>query len=134
MKYMLDTNICIELIRKKPPSLIKRLTECTPGDVGVSTITVAELMHGAYKSSQVEQNMSALEQFLLPIEIVAFDQHASATYGWVRASLEKTGNMIGSMDLLIGAHALSLATAIVTNNTGEFKRIPNLKVEDWMVE
>jgi tRNA(fMet)-specific endonuclease VapC len=89
-------------------------------------------MHGAYKSSQVEQNMSALEQFLLPIEIVAFDQNASVTYGWARASLERTGNMIGSMDLLIGAHALSLAITLVTNNTGEFSSIPNLKVEDWM--
>jgi len=132
MKYMLDTNICIGLIRQKPTSLIKRLTECTPGDVGVSTITVAELMHGAQKSSQVEQNMSALEQFLLPIEIADFDMHASVLYGLVRASLEQAGNMIGSMDLLIGAHALSLDLILVTNNTGEFKRIPNLKVEDWI--
>jgi tRNA(fMet)-specific endonuclease VapC len=132
MKYILDTNTCIGLIRKKPPSLIKRLTECALGDVGVSTITVAELMHGAYKSSQVEQNMSALEQFLLPIEIVAFDQHASVAYGLVRTSLEQTGNVIGSMDMLIGAHALSLDVILVTNNTGEFKRIPNLNVEDWM--
>jgi tRNA(fMet)-specific endonuclease VapC len=132
MKYILDTNICIGLIHKKPPSLIKRLTECAPGDVGVSTITVAELMHGAYKSSQVEQNMSALEQFLLPIEILAFNQHASVAYGLVRASLEQTGNVIGSMDMLIGAHALSLDVILVTNNTGEFKRIPNLNVEDWI--
>jgi len=131
MKYMLDTNICIGLIRQKPRSLIERLTDCAPGDVGVSTITVAELAHGAQKSSQVEQNMSALEQFLLPIEVTDFDQHASITYGLVRASLEQAGNVIGSMDMLIGAHALSLDVILVTNNTGEFKRIPNLKMEDW---
>ena len=102
MKYMLDTNICIGLIRQKPPSLIKRLTECAPGDVGVSTITVAELMHGAQKSSQVEKNISALEQFLLPIEVADFDQHASMAYGLVRASLEQAGNLIGSIDLVSG--------------------------------
>jgi tRNA(fMet)-specific endonuclease VapC len=134
MKYMLDTNICIGLIRQKPQSLIERLTDCAPGDIGVSTITVAELAHGAQKSSQVEKNMSALEQFLLPLEIADFNQRASIAYGFVRASLERTGNVIGSMDLLIGAHALSLNVILVTNNTGEFKRIPNLKIEDWMIE
>jgi tRNA(fMet)-specific endonuclease VapC len=132
MKYMLDTNICIGLIRQRPKKLIERLTDYEPGEVGISTITIAELAHGAQKSSQVEQNMSALEQFLLPIEIVDFDQEASLTYGFVRASLERGGNMIGSMDMLIGAHALSLGVALVTNNVDEFQRIPNLKVEDWM--
>jgi len=132
MKYMLDTNICIGLIRQKPASLIKRLTDCAPGDVGISTITVAELMHGAQKSSQVEKNLSALEQFLLPIEVADFDQNASVAYGFVRASLEQAGNLIGSMDMLIGAHALSLDVILVTNNAGEFKRIPHLKMEDWM--
>lgn len=132
MKYMLDTNICIGLIRQKPQSLIERLTDCAPGDIGVSTITVAELAHGAQKSSQVEKNMSALEQFLLPLEIAEFNQRAAIAYGFVRASLEQTGNVIGSMDLLIGAHALSLDVILVTNNTGEFKRILNLKIEDWM--
>ncbi|MDI6770305.1 MAG: type II toxin-antitoxin system VapC family toxin [Anaerolineales bacterium] len=132
MKYMLDTNICIGLIRQKPQPLIERLTECASGEIGVSTITVAELAHGAQKSSQVEQNMSALEQFLLPLEVADFDQRASVTYGLVHSSLEQTSNVIGSMDMLIGAHALSLDVTLVTNNTGEFKRIPNLKMEDWM--
>lgn len=132
MKYMLDTNTCIGLIRQKPQSLIERLTDYAPGDVGVSTITVAEFAHGAQKSSQVEQNISALEQFLLPIKVADFNQRASDAYGWVRAFLERQGNVIGSMDVLIGAHALSLDVILVTNNTGEFKRIPNLKMEDWM--
>jgi len=131
MNYMLDSNICIGLIRQKPQRLIERLTECAPLEVGVSSITVAELVHGAQKSSQVEQNMAALEQFLLPLEMADFDQRAAIAYGFVRASLERAGNVIGSMDMLIGAHALSLDVVLVTNNTGEFKRIPNLKIEDW---
>jgi tRNA(fMet)-specific endonuclease VapC len=132
MKYMLDTNICIELIRHKPQKLIRRLTRCEPGEVGVSSITIAELAHGANKSNQVEQNLAALEQFLLPLEIADFDQQASTAYGVVRAYLEREGKVIGSMDMLIGAHALSLGVTLVTNNTDEFQRIPKLKVEDWM--
>ncbi|MBI5823621.1 MAG: type II toxin-antitoxin system VapC family toxin [Chloroflexi bacterium] len=133
MKYMLDTNICISLIRYQPQPLIDRLTACAPGEVGVSSITIAELTHGANKSNQVERNLSALEQFLLPIEIADFDQQASAAYGFVRAYLEREGRVIGSMDMLIGAHALSLGVVLVTNNTSEFQRIPKLKIEDWMV-
>lgn len=132
MKYMLDTNICIGLIRQKPQKLIRRLTRCEPGEVGVSSITIAELAHGANKSDQIEQNLSALDQFLLPIEIAYFDQPASAAYGIVRAYLEREGKTIGSMDMLIGAHALSLGVVLVTNNTDEFQRIPKLKIEDWM--
>lgn len=132
MKYMLDTNICIGLIRQKPQKLIRRLTRCEPGEVGVSSITIAELAFGANKSNQIEQNLSALEQFLLPIEIADFDQQASAAYGAIRAYLEHEGNIIGSMDMLIGAHALSLGITLVTNNMDEFQRIPKLKVEDWM--
>lgn len=132
MKYMLDTNICIGLIRQKPQNLIRRLTRCEPGEVGVSSITIAELAFGANKSNQVEQNLTALEQFLLPIEIADFDQQASAAYGVIRAYLEREGKIIGSMDMLIGAHALSLGAIVVTNNVDEFQRIPKLKVEDWM--
>jgi len=132
MKYMLYTNICIGLIRQKPQKLIQRLTRCAPGEVGVSSMTVAELAHGANKSNQVEQNLSALDQFLLPIEIADFDQQASAAYGVVRAYLEREGKVIGSMDMLIGAHALSLGAVLVTNNIDEFQRIPKLKVEDWI--
>jgi len=132
MKYMLDTNICIGLIRQKPQKFIRRLTRCAPGEIGVSSITVAELAYGAQESSQVERNMSALEQFLLPVEIADFDQRASVAYGFVRAFLERQGNTIGSMDMLIGAHALSLSVILVTNNSAEFKRIPDLNIEDWM--
>jgi tRNA(fMet)-specific endonuclease VapC len=132
MKYMLDTNICIGLIRKKSQALIKRLVSYTPGEIAVSTITIAELAHGVQKSNQVKKNMAALEQFLLPLEVADFDQQASVIYGALRAELEREGNIIGAMDMLIGAHALSLEVILVTNNMNEFQRIPNLKLEDWM--
>lgn len=132
MKFMLDTNVCIGLIRQKPQALIERLSTCLPGEVGISSITIAELAYGAQKSSQVQRNMAALEQFLLPFEIANFDQRASIAYGVIRTTLERKGNTIGSMDMLIGAHALSVDVALVTNNTDEFQRIQNLKLEDWM--
>ena len=134
MKYMLDTNVCVELIRHRPQSLIERLTAYDPGEVGVSSITAAELAHGAQKSNKVKENLSALEQFLMPLEVADFDQRASAAYGFVRAFLEREGRIIGSMDMLIGAHALSLGAIMVTNNTDEFRRIPDLSIEDWMKE
>jgi len=132
MKYLLDTNICVELIRQKSQTLITRLVTCSPGEVAVSTITVAELAYGVQKSSQIRKNQAAFEQFLLPLEIADFDQRASLAYGTLRAMLEREGNMVGAMDMLIGAHALSLEVTLVTNNTNEFKRIPNLNLEDWM--
>lgn len=132
MKYLLDTNICIALIRQKPKEIIEQLTSHRPGDIGISTITIAELIHGAQKSKQIEQNMTALDQFLLPLEIADFDQSAAIAYGHIRTYLENKGILIGSMDMLIATHALSLDVALVTNNTREFKRIPDLKIEDWM--
>jgi tRNA(fMet)-specific endonuclease VapC len=132
VKYLLDTNICVALIRQKPRELIEQLTSHELGDIGISTITVAELTYGAQKSSQTEQNMTALYQFLLPLEIADFDQDAAVVYGHIRTYLEKEGLPIGSMDMLIAAQALSLDAALITNNTREFKRIPNLKIEDWL--
>lgn len=132
MKYLLDTNICIALIRQKPKEIIKKLTSYKPGDIGISVITIAELVHGAQKSVLTEQNMTALDQFLLPLEVADFDQSAAVVYGQIRAYLETRGTLIGSMDMLIAAHALSLDVILATNNTREFRRVPNLKMEDWM--
>ena len=132
MKYLLDTNICIALIRQKPKEIIKKLTSYKPGDIGISVITIAELVHGAQKSVLPEQNMTALDQFLLPLEVADFDQSAAVVYGQIRAYLETRGTLIGSMDMLIAAHALSLDVILATNNTREFRRVPNLKMEDWM--
>ncbi|GAB4484114.1 MAG: type II toxin-antitoxin system VapC family toxin [Anaerolineales bacterium] len=132
MKYMLDTNVCISIIRQKPAELLEKLTRLAPGEVGVSAITVSELACGAQKSNFPAQNMAALEQFLLPLEIAEYGHAAATTYGKIRAELERNDQPIGAMDILIGAHALSLNIVLVTNNTREFQRIPNLKLEDWI--
>jgi len=134
MKYLLDTNICIALIRQKPAVLIQQLTSLQPGDAGISSITLAELFHGFGKSARPEQNMSALEQFLLPLDLADFDLNAALAYGKIRADLERTGQLIGSMDMLIAAHAVSLGAIMVTNNVQEFQRVKGLFVEDWIFE
>ena len=134
MKYLLDTNICIALIRQKTADLIQRLTSLRPGDAGISSITLAELFHGVEKSARPEQNMSALEQFLLPLDLADFDLNAALAYGKIRADLERTGQLIGSMDMLIPAHAVSLDAIMVTNNVQEFQRVKGLFVEDWLSE
>ena len=134
MKYLLDTNICIALIRQKPAALLQRLISHQPGEVGFSSITLAELTYGAVKSSHPEQNMSALEQFILPLDLADFNHKAARAYGQIRASLEHNGVVIGSMDMLIAAHAISLDVILVTNNTGEFQRVRGLVIEDWISE
>jgi len=133
MKFLLDTNICIALIKRKPAKTIARLSALSVGDIGLSSITLAELQYGVVKSGQPEQNRQALEEFLLPLEIAAFDRKAAEIYGIVRAGLEKAGTPIGPLDTMIGAHALSLEATLVTNNTREFRRIPALKIEDWTI-
>jgi tRNA(fMet)-specific endonuclease VapC len=133
MKYMLDTNICIYLIKQKPEKVLHHFKALSVGDVGISSITLAELSYGIEKSQQVRKNRQALDEFTLPLEIADFDEEAASAYGTVRAALEKAGTPVGSMDMLIGAHALSLGVTLVTNNTSEFKQIRNLKVVDWSV-
>jgi len=132
MRYMLDTNICIALIKRKPPKALRRFDRLSAGDVGISTITLAELRYGIAKSQHAERNRQALEEFLLPLEVADFDEGAAAVYGNVRADLENAGRPIGPLDMQIGAHALSLETVLVTNNTAEFRRIKGLKVENWL--
>jgi len=131
MKYLLDTNICIYIIRQKPPQVLRKFFSHSPGDIGISVITVAELQHGVYKSSRPEQSAQALAQFLLPLTVMDFTSEAAEVYGKIRASLEKQGMPIGPLDLFIAAHALQLNLTMVTNNVGEFSRVPELRVENW---
>jgi len=133
MKYMLDTNICIYLIKQKPEKVLRHFKNHSIGDIGISSITLAELRFGVEKSQQIQNNRQALDEFILPLEIADFDEKAAVRYGAVRAALEKAGTPVGSMDMLIGAHALSLDLTLVTNNVREFKQIKNLKVVDWSV-
>jgi tRNA(fMet)-specific endonuclease VapC len=132
MHYLLDTNICIYIIKKHPIKVLNRLRQQSIGEVAVSSITLAELEYGADKSSRPEQNRNALLSFLSPLEILAFDEMAALHYGEIRAYLEKTGKIIGAMDMLIAAHARSISLTLVTNNTKEFSRIPNLNLENWV--
>jgi tRNA(fMet)-specific endonuclease VapC len=132
MGYLLDTNICIYIIKKKPESVLKRLGQLPLGEIGVSSLTVAELDYGARKSANPEKNLSALHQFLLAFEIFAFGYDASSEYGKIRSSLEKKGTPIGPLDTLIAAHAKSLNYTLVTNNEREFRRIESLDVENWV--
>lgn len=132
MKLMLDTNICIHIIRRKPAEVLARFKEYEMGDIAISSITVAELQFGVAKSLQPERNLQALDQFLLPLTIVDFDHAAAAAYGRCRAALESQGRPIRPLDTLIAAHALSLELPLVTNNTAEFARVAGLNVENWV--
>ena len=133
MKFMLDTNTCIYIIKQKSPQVLKHFKAYSVGEIGISSITLAELRFGVEKSQHVQKNQEALDAFILPLEIADFDEKAAKAYGEIRADLEKAGNPIGSMDMLIGAHALSLGLTLVTNNTREFRKIKHLKVTDWTV-
>ena len=131
IKYMLDTNICIYIIRKKPGAVLRRLQRSRVSDIGISSITLSELEYGAAKSSRPQQNKLALTEFLAPIEILPYDDLAAQQYGELRAHLERKGKPIGSLDMLIAAHALSLKCILVTNNEVEFRRVPKLNIENW---
>ncbi len=132
MEYLLDTNTCIYIIKKKPTKVLERFQALSLGSVGISTITLAELQYGVAKSTQSEKNQQALQQFLIPLDIVDFDYQASLIYVEVRTYLEKMGQPIGPLDMLIAAHAKSLDVTVVTNNEKEFRRVPGLKVENWI--
>ena len=131
MKYLLDTNIYIYLIRHKPAQVVERFNQHEAGEIGISSITVGELWYGVEKSQRPEQNGPALIHFLLPLEIAFFDERAAMSYGKVRAALERQGTPIGSLDTLIAAHTMSLEAVLVTNNAREFERIPGLEVVNW---
>jgi tRNA(fMet)-specific endonuclease VapC len=132
--WLLDTNICIYLIKRKPEGVLLRLRRVDPSEVSVSAVTVAELLHGVAKSARPEQNALALAGFLAPIRVEPFDDAAAAAYGMVRATLERSGTPIGGMDMLIAAHALSLDCTLVTNNDREFRRVAGLRVENWAAD
>jgi tRNA(fMet)-specific endonuclease VapC len=132
MKVMLDTNICIYIIKQKPEAVLARFRAFQVGDIGISTITLAELQYGAMKSARPKQNRESLKEFVAPLDVASFDNAASEAYGEIRVALEKSGRPIGAMDLLIAAHALSLDARLVTNNEREFKRVRSLRVENWI--
>ncbi len=131
MKYLLDTNICVFVIRKKSALVLQRLRQQQVGQVGISSVTLAELRYGADKSLDPAKNHAALNGFLIPLEIIPFHEPAAMEYGRVRTELESLGTPIGPLDNLIAAHARQMNVTLVTNNVSEFSRVSRLVVEDW---
>lgn len=131
MKYMLDTNICIYVIKNKPPQVLTKFQEHLKDGLCISAITLAELEYGVEKSMYPEKNAVALMQFLSVLDILPFDNLAAVEYGKICADLQKRGVPIGTMDMLIAGHARSEGIVLVTNNVREFERVPELKLENW---
>lgn len=129
--YLLDTNICIFLIKKKNAILLENLKKKLNKDLFISSLTVAELEFGIQKSEFKEKNKVALIEFLTIFNILSFSDKDAESYGIIRADLERKGNVIGSIDMLLAAQAIANNYIFVTNNTKEFKRIKALKIENW---
>ena len=133
MKYLLDTNICIYIINEKPKKVLRKFEQYPVHEFGISSITHAELQYGVEKSKNTKTNQDALDEFLLPLTILPFHGKNLVTcYGEIRAVLESRGKIIGPLDMLIAAHALSLDLTIISNNIKEFSRIPKLKCKNWL--
>jgi tRNA(fMet)-specific endonuclease VapC len=127
--YLLDTNICIYVIREKPAKVLSRFRKAKPGDVGISVITLCELEYGVEHSSNQVRNRQALELFVLPLIVFSLTPSVAEEYGRIRHSTRK--NQIDAYDLLIAAHAIQLGFTLVTNNIREFHRIAGLQCENW---
>ncbi len=132
MNFLIDTNICIYIMNEKPIKVIQKFKDTEIGQIGISSITVSELYYGVSKSKFPKKNATRLEEFLTPFEILPYTENASRFYGEIRAQLESQGSIIGPLDLLIAAHAMSNDLVLITNNEKEFRRIDSLKIENWV--
>ena len=131
LKYLLDTNIVIYVIKRRPSEVLEIFNR-HHGRMVVSAITLAELVHGAEKSSDIARNTGVVEDFVSRLAVLPYDDKAAWHYGAIRAALEKTGQPIGINDLHIAAHARSNGLTLVTNNRREFERVPGLLIENWV--
>jgi len=131
-RYLLDTNICIYIQRQKPVEVLSRFQKLKAGDAVISVITWGELLYGAEKSQRRKKALQVLEEFKTFIDVLPMPENAGKTYGAIRASLESKGKPIGNNDLWIAAHAKAAALTVVTSNDREFKRVPGLKVQNWV--
>ncbi len=132
MKFLIDTNICIYIMNNHPREVVQKFRHVGVGNIGISSITVSELQYGVHKSKHIKENTRRLQEFLSPFEILYYGENESKYYGKIRNQLEKQGNIIGPLDLLIAAHALSNKLTLITNNEIEFNRIKSLKVQNWV--
>lgn len=131
LKYLLDTHIVIDVIKRRPIEVMGLFNE-NAGRMAMSAITLSELFHGAEKSSRVAQNLAVVEEFASLLEVLPYTARAAVHYGTIRSALEKAGRTIGVNDLHIAAHARSEGLTLVTNNVGEFERVPGLLIENWV--
>ncbi len=132
MHYLLDTNICIYLIKKRPPEVLERFRQHSPQEVAISTITLFELAYGVEKSQYPQRSKDALAKFLLPLNLINLDRSSAIEAAIIRAQLEKKGRPIGPYDLLIAGMARSQDMTLVTNNIKEFERVVSLRLENWV--
>lgn len=131
MRYLLDTNVCVDYLNGRFPRLTERVQQSAPSDLYISSVAVAELRYGAEKSTHRQRNHERLDVFLSDVQCVDFSSGAALVYGRVRAALERRGIIIGPYDLQIAAHALFLDLVLVSDNVREFRRVEGLKVENW---
>lgn len=131
LKYLLDTNIVIYVLKRRPAEVLK-VFNTNASRMAISSITLSELLYGAEKSPNVDQNLEAIEEFISHLDVLPYDSKASQHYGQIKAALEKKGEIIGENDIHIAAHAISQGLTLVTNNLREFKRVTNLALENWV--
>ena len=131
LRYLLDTNIVIYVLKRRPLEVLATFN-ANASRMAISSITLAELLHGAEKSSRVTENLSAIEDFCSRLQVLPYDAKAAQHYGAIRAALEKLGTPIGVNDLHIAGHARGAGLILVTNNVSEFARVPALEVENWV--
>lgn len=130
MRFMVDTDTCIYVARKRP-NVLARLSELPLHDVGMSIVTYAELRFGAEKSASPAEGLRTLEEFTEGVPVLLFNREVAGIYGKVRLYLQRKGQIIGNNDLWIAAHCLQLGLTLITNNEDEFRRVPNLRIENW---
>jgi tRNA(fMet)-specific endonuclease VapC len=131
LRYLLDTNIVIYVLKRRPVEVLSTFN-ANASRMAISSITLAELLHGAEKSSRVSVNLAAIEDFCSRLQVLPYGPKAAQHYGTIRAALEKLGQPIGVNDMHIAAHARSEGLVLVTNNMGEFARVPALEAENWV--
>jgi len=131
-KYLLDTNIVIYVLKRRPKEMLEIFNR-NASRMAISSITLSELIYGAEKSPNVDKNLEAIEEFVSHLDVLPYDAKASQHYGQIKAALEKRGEIIGENDIHIAAHAISQGLILVTNNLQEFKRVPNLARENWVL-
>jgi tRNA(fMet)-specific endonuclease VapC len=131
VSFLLDTNTCIDFLRGRHPAIRERIRARTPGSIGISVVTAAELRHGAERSTRPEQSHAVLDGFLGDLDVLPLEEPVARAYGRLRTALERAGRTIGANDLFIAAHALALGRTLVTSNVREFRRVAGLRWTDW---